>query len=693
MVTWYLNRLRLMSFPELGLRFYRKVRQKVWKILLPFVSGRLSRREKEGAGLPGDWLSQLTRLFPLGHEPDLGERYGRYFPREAVIENGKRLVRGKLPIFEGIYDTRGMMPDWHQDGLGSPPWPKVFSGDLNHNDLRYGRIINVWELNRHFHFYDLGKAYRLTGDKRYALTLIAHLDSWIDQNPPGKGINWFSPMECGLRLINWLWGLFFIFSNEGPLSDPSPLVSVEQGQRILTSIYWQAYSIEKNLSKFSSANNHVIGEALGLFWVGSLIPSLPRAEKWKKKGWAILCREIEKQVFPDGVPCEQSHRYLFFLFDLYTLAILLAQKQNQSIPGTLWGRLERICEYIRAQMDEGGHLPDRGDSSDGMACKLHTSSEFNPYRSLLITGALWFGRGDFKSGGGAFDERNFWLFGEAGLKSYGDLEADLLELPSRLFPQGGQVVLRKGRGRSEEVLTMDAGPFGYLSIAAHAHADALSFTLSIGGRPVIIDPGTYLYHDGGRWRDYFRGTRAHNTIEVDGQDQAVSGGPFMWLSKPEASIAETVFDRDRDYVRAMHNGYHRLIDPVQHERSILFDKNEGIWLLDDRLVCAKSHRIRQTFHFHPDCRIEMVDEGVIQVSREEPLLYLKPDPTLTIFGARGSEDPPFGWFSPAFGQKKPIQSLMGEKQIRETVRLQTWLWRPAAFEKALKRIAEGCPGN
>jgi hypothetical protein len=180
---------------------------------------------------------------------------------------------------------------------------------------------------------------------------------------------------------------------------------------------------------------------------------------------------------------------------------------------------------------------------------------------------------------------------------------------------------------------------------------------------------------------------------VDGQDQAVSGGPFMWLSKPEASIAETVFDRDRDYVRAIHDGYGRLADPLRHERTIFFDKKWGIWLLQDQLICAKAHEIRQTFHFNPDCRVEMLSNGIIRISGVEPLLYLKPDPGLTFSLYRGSEDPIMGWFSPAFGEKIPSQSLMGQKQIRETVRLQTWLWRPTAFEEALKRIAEGRPWN
>ncbi len=89
--------------------------------------------------------------------------------------------------------------------------------------------------------------------------------------------------------------------------------------------------------------------------------------------------------------------------------------------------------------------------------------------------------------------------------------------------------------RTHEIrLVVDAGPLGYRSIAAHGHADALSFTLSVGGLEFLVDPGTYAYHTQGAWRQYFRGTAAHNTVRVDGQDQSESGGNFMWLRKARA---------------------------------------------------------------------------------------------------------------------------------------------------------------
>jgi hypothetical protein len=673
-LSWTLNRLRLMPLPEIGLRLYRKLRVKVWKMLLPFVQRRPFVDSLASTESQRDWLGELKTHFPITLGKNFWERYVQVFEARQVETVGENLLRGKIPVFEWTYETGGGIPDWHRDVLSPVPWPKIFTDQLNHNDLRYGRVINVWELNRHFYFYDLGKAFHLTKDTRFGQTLLAHLESWIDQNPLGIGINWYSPMENGLRLVSWLWGLFFISEEADSSQDHSLALSPERRQKILTSITWQAYFIEKNLSKYSSANNHLVGEALGLFWVGALLPSLRRAEKWKQKGWTILCREIEKQVFPDGVPREQSTRYLFFLFDLYTLAILLAQKQGLTIPPVLWNRLEKICEYIMTQMDEGGNLPDLGDSSDGLACKLY-STALHPYRSLLTTGAVWFERGDFKHWGGQIDERNFWLWGEEGLLRYQKIEEDSSERGSRIFPQGGQVILRKGRGSEEAVLSFDAGSFGFLSIAAHAHADALSFSLSLGGRPILIDPGTYLYHDGGKWRRYFRGTRAHNTVEVDGLDQGLSGGPFMWLSQPETTVGQVSLGPERSFIQGLHKGYERLAFPLKHERSILWEQRERSWTIQDRLETQGLHSILVVFHFYPHCRVQFRESGLFEVSIEEPVMTLKLDPRLRPVLYQGEEDPVWGWVSPNFGVKIPTVTLVGKMMIQKTEIVQTVLRR------------------
>jgi hypothetical protein len=301
----------------------------------------------------------------------------------------------------------------------------------------------------------------------------------------------------------------------------------------------------------------------------------------------------------------------------------------------------------------------------------------HPYRSLLTTGAIWFKRGDFKFWGGGIDERNFWLFSKSQIDQYEAMEDDQRERSSRIFPDGGQIILRKGLGAEESVMSFDAGSFGYLSIAAHAHADALSLTLSIGGKPILVDPGTYLYHDGGKWRDYFKGTGAHNTIEIDGQDQALSGGPFMWMTRPEVSIDNIILGRYYDYIQASHAGYQRLNRSLRHERSILFGKREMFWIIKDRLVSDSPHQIRQQFHFHPQCRLRKYKGNLFLVTlrSEEPVLCIKMDSLLDTSLHQGEEDPVAGWYSPTFGEKVPAITLKGEKGMQGSLLIKTIIWR------------------
>ena len=487
-------------------------------------------------------------------------------------------------------------------------------------------------------------------------------------------------MEMAIRTISWLWAFFFIVSAVKSSSELTELIPKELQKKILRTIFWQAYFIEKNLSKYSFANNHLIGEAVGLFFIGSILPFLPRAHIWKKKGWRILCDEIPKQIFPDGVSKEQSNAYLFFVFDLCTIAILLAKDQGMDIPKEILARLEKSCEYIMHQIDHEGNVPNIGDSSDASALKLH-SKDINPYCSMLNTGAILFKRSDFKYWGRQIDERNFWLFSETGLNIYESLTSEYKPLGSKFFQYGGQIIFRHEYApKKETVMHIDGGPFGYLSICAHAHADALSFVLNLSNNPILVDPGTYLYHDGGKWRDYFRGTKAHNTIEIDGKDQAESGGPFLWLTRPETFVRRFESSPEKDILEVEHSGYKRLKDPVIHKRYFVFNKKRLWWMIKDEIICKKKHHIMQTFHFHPKCVVKEIDKHMFEVIVQDIKMFIKLDPKLSCSLHKGETEPIFGWFSARFGEKEPCFTLVAEMNISGPQRFNTYIWKEVSMD-------------
>ena len=180
----------------------------------------------------------------------------------------------------------------------------------------------------------------------------------------------------------------------------------------------------------------------------------------------------------------------------------------------------------------------------------------------------------------------------------------------KAFPEGGYYILgRDFETESEIRLIVDAGPLGYRAIAAHGHADALAFTLSVGGREFLIDPGTYAYHTQGPWRQYFRGTAAHNTVRVDGVDQSVSGGNFMWLKKAHAGCRRWSTSAERDVFDGWHDGYMRLGDPVFHRRRITLDKPARRFRIDDVLEACGEHEVELFFHCSELCSVIPIPQG------------------------------------------------------------------------------------
>jgi hypothetical protein len=220
-------------------------------------------------------------------------------------------------------------------------------------------------------------------------------------------------------------------------------------------------------------------------------------------------------------------------------------------------------------------------------------------------------------------------------------------------------------------LIADAGPLGYLSIAAHGHADALSFILSVGGREILIDPGTYAYHNNRKWRDYFRGTSAHNTLCVDGQDQSVPGGNFMWLKKADAKCRLWEENEKECRFIGTQNGYLRLPDPVRHTREIVLQQEENRILVTDTLECRGEHRIERFWHFAENCRVQQTESGLVVENRGITLNFQTLDDPEQVAIRVGQESPPCGWISRRYDEKEVISTAVFLNQILGKTRLTT----------------------
>jgi hypothetical protein len=232
---------------------------------------------------------------------------------------------------------------------------------------------------------------------------------------------------------------------------------------------------------------------------------------------------------------------------------------------------------------------------------------------------------------------------------------------SRSFPVGGYCLLGAEYETEEEIrVVADAGPLGYLAIAAHGQADALAFTLTVGGEPILIDAGTYVYQGDKKWRDYFRGTSAHNTLRVDSADQSVSGGTFLWTRHAHAvcEIFETSPDADR--FAGSHDGYQRLVDPVRHRRELVLDKKRRTLDVRDEVRCRSTHLIEVFWHFSERCRVALEDGFAVVATPERQVRFEWPQGA-SVEQVCGRDTPPLGWLSHRFHDKRPSTTIVVSK--------------------------------
>ena len=585
-----------------------------------------------------------------------------------------RIVAGKIDVFALRDVDLGTPPRWNREPKTGTEAPPRFGMLLDYRDASLvGDVKYLWEINRHGHLVTLAQAYALSGELRYAETIQAHLESWFVACPCGIGPNWASALEPAIRLINWSAVWHLLGGMHAALFDTPSGAGFRD--RWLESVYRHARFVRGHLSRHSSANNHLIGEAAGLYVAARTWPCWPAADPWLRQAGTILEREALLQNASDGVNREQAVAYQQFEFDLLLSALLAAEADGATFSKEVLDRLELMLDYFAAIMDVGGHVPMFGDSDDGFVARLSQEPDFSSFRSLLATGGVLFGRADFVAKAGACDDKTKWLLGERAATAAREPASRPL-LPRTAFAAGGYYVLGCAFGTPAEIrLVADAGPLGYGMLAAHGHADALSFTLSVGGREFFIDPGTYTYRYDTPWRAYFRGTSAHNTIRIDGQDQSLQGGNFMWLRKAHAECRHWHSSAMLDEFEGMHYGYKRLADPVVHRRQIALDKVARRIVIDDVLEMSGAHDVEIYFHCSPHCRVENSPEGyAVRHDARTVLLQLPQTEFGSVHVCRGETDPICGWTSPRFDVLLPSSTIVWRARLAGSTVLRTVLY-------------------
>ncbi|HWI97840.1 MAG TPA: alginate lyase family protein [Burkholderiales bacterium] len=591
----------------------------------------------------------------------------------GYVAAAERIRNGALDIFALRGVDLGQPPRWNRDPKSGIQAPLAYGKTLDYRDPDLvGDITYLWAPNRHLHFVTLAQAYAASGQAKYFEELAEQLDSWLVACPYRLGPNWASALEAAVRLVNWSLAWQLVGGARCRMFESARYAELRL--RWLRSVYQHAEFVRGWFSRHSSANHHLIGEAAGLFIAGLTWPHWKRAALWADSGQRILEREALAQNAPDGANREQALSCQGQVLDFLLLALLAGTANGRAFPAEYSARIEAMLDYLASIMDAGGNVPQLGDAGDGESVRLAQGKGFCPYRSLLATGAILFGRGDFKLKAGALDDKTRALFGVDAEESYAALDARKTRLPLRqTFPEGGYYVLGCEFDTPHEIrLVADAGALGYRSLAAHGHADALAFTLSAGGREFLIDPGTYAHHTQGAWRSYFRGTSAHNTVRIDGEDQSVQGGSFMWLAKANAGCSLWLSSADKDCFEGWHDGYRRLDDQVKHRRLIELDKRARRIVVEDTLEMAEDHEVELFFHCHEESEVRAAGEGfVVRRGNAVVRLSLPKAAASAVQIYRGSLAPMAGWVSRAFDCRRPAPTIAWRARLTGTSVLRT----------------------
>ncbi len=526
-----------------------------------------------------------------------------------AVEHYAGMVRAhRFPILGLTIQTREEI-DWRRDYVNEATSPATYFRFVPYLDfLSVGDHKLVWELNRHQHWVLLAQAWLLTGRVEFLDEIRAQFESWARQNLFLRGINWTSALEVGFRALSWMW--------------VEHLAGPELGIDLLDRLNRHGLFLERNLSVYFSPNTHLLGEAVALHALGAVFPQFPRAAAWRETGARLVREQMELQVRGDGSHFEQSTYYHVYALDMFLLHLVL----DPDVPVLYRAKLGRMAQYLAALLGPSRRLPFLGDDDGGRL--------FHPYgdrdrfgRATLATAAVLLGLPL------SFDpldiaEQAAWWVGPRALEARPSAAIHA----SAFFEDAGIAVMT-----SDDIqVVIDAGRFGHGS-GGHSHADTLSIVARAGDEDVLIDPGTYTYISDPKWRDWFRGTAAHNTVRVDETDQAAAAGPFRWADRPRVDVHEWNSNEVRDILDAecSYRG-------ITHRRRVVLERAPRRLTVSDEIGGPSGGHVVEQF-WHAAGPVEDAGPNAYRLGTRA-VLTLPPEAAVDVKDS---------WRSAAYGSKQP----------------------------------------
>ncbi len=509
--------------------------------------------------------------------------------RELVLRYADGICAGEFPCFAYGPVSLGFPPRWNLDFVSGGTWPELPAAAIQ--VVRHdGSDVKVpWELSRLQFLPILAKAWRLSGERRYRQAGKDLLSNWMEKNPAGVGVNWTIAMEAALRAISIC--LFL------ELLAPWPEEEYAWSTRV-TQCLWQHLLFIEAHNEFShlSRGNHYLSNIVGLFCLTTFLHG-PGMERRRQRYRRLIEQEILQQVYEDGGNHEASTGYHVLCVEMFTNALLLMRSQRTNPAPTFTLRLQRMYQLLCALADARGHVPQLGDCDDGrvelLSDDLEQMLETTPEdrHSLAVSGLLGIGESLFGDSYGGRKSEAIW-YGHIS-DSAENLNPKVTGQRSLTFPNSGLAVARSG----DLEVVFAAMPNGIGGKGSHTHNDKLSLTVKIGQEELFADSGTGCYTRSAELRNQFRSTSAHNTVQIDGQEQnrlpASTGGLFRSHDDARVSPIEVEEKNETLTLRASHDGYRRL--GIKHTRTVRLTPQPSLTVVD-LVNDSGSHYFQAFFH-------------------------------------------------------------------------------------------------
>lgn len=628
-LKWYINRIKLMSMREI---LFFRIPQVIQKMLLGHFQSRKNPKTLE--------------VNPKYQQPD-------YSKSNLFFQ--KKKFSYTYPFYTVEVDISDEL-NFREDTKNNITSKKKYYNKFDRQNFEeVGDIKYVSELAR-LHFLPYLALNSVHSNNEEDLKLIhKHIKNWHTQNPYLQSIHWTSGIEVAIRAIN--------LTHTHKVLRSFSKVNTEIDKLIKTQISYSYHYLSKHLSKYSSANNHLMAELAGLviiscYWDNEKIKR--KRDSWIKQFY----KEIEDQTLPDGGNMELSSRYHVEVTDHILQSLLFVEATHTKVSESINNILKKSINYI-SHLTYKGENCQFGDSDDGHLIYPYFDDKHNYFESLLQSSNIIFSTN--YSAGTQLDFRNYLIFGDKPI----DIDNRKIH-ENEIFIDTGYAFLYDPE--KELKLSFDFGRLGDHISAAHAHSDMLSFTLQVGDQPIFVDPGTYQYHSKDiYWRDYFRSIKAHNTISIEGMQHGVINNRMSWVNAAKTDLLDfDIKNSETVFLEAETNAFKSV--NCTHRRKIALDKRKHEVTIYDRIenTSGSEKNVVYYLHMHPAVEIESMKNGFyIHLKKYSLKLEFFASEGVNTKIVEGDDKQPLGWYSINFDRKTPSKVITIPIKVSKDFELET----------------------